>query len=453
MKYLNHSTFKILFRIFVASFLLNAFINGNGFSQPINGCYLGAYLGCGTSDLSCITPQQFNAQTGKSHYCFSRYINANDNTDLLNSSHWLWADSLMAIGARPVFFLMPFGTLTDYSNTNRDAALSQFAQSCAAFQQTVYIVFGHEMNGNWYPWGNDSTNYKLAFQHVKSLMAGIATNVKFCWIPIQAWGQGNYSPYYPGDSYVDWVGLNVYDRDYNEDNHVYENELDSAISYLHFYHDFSALKNKPMMIGETALFDANWDPTVAGQMVPLTSTQLCTEKNEWISALYNKDTLHARYPNLNMIIYFNVEKSESGFASQNHNFGTITVDWRIPLQSGCDTYSGLISDSYFLGATPLGISENDSTKFKNGAWIKAYPNPVSDMLQLEYYLPEKSSIFLYLINSSGKIVDTLFNGLSESGTKKIEVSVKSISSGSYQLVLETANHKKTQQQISILKTH
>ena len=160
-----------------------------------------------------------------------------------------------------------------------------------------------------------------------------------------------------------------------------------------------------------------------------------------------------RYPNLNMIIYFNVEKSESGFASQNHNFGTITVDWRIPLQSGCDTYSGLISDSYFLGATPLGISENDSTKFKNGAWIKAYPNPVSDMLQLEYYLPEKSSIFLYLINSSGKIVDTLFNGLSESGTKKIEVSVKSISSGSYQLVLETANHKKTQQQISILKTH
>ncbi len=47
----------------------------------------------------------------------------------------------------------------------------------------IFIVFGHEMNGNWYPWGNQPEKYQEKFKAIAGLFHKEAPNFKICWTP------------------------------------------------------------------------------------------------------------------------------------------------------------------------------------------------------------------------------------------------------------------------------
>ena len=387
-------------------------------SQPISSCYLAAYLGCGPSDASCITPQQFNEMTGKKHAFFSKYVDASSETGLLDTALWNWANDLKTPGvcASPIMFIMPMTGLTVINNGNLDVAYSSFANKCLQFNDTMFIIFGHEMNGVWYPWGQQAQEYITAFQHVNNLIKPIAPKVMFCWVPIQAWGQDVYENYYPGDSCVDWVGLNVYDRDWDENNLCTSGFFEAAINYLDFYQTYAAQKNKPMMIAETALFDANWDPTASTIRIPLTDQQQADEKNAWISQIYDKQLLSSIYPNLNLVCYFHVSKMED-FSSQTHNFGNILTDWRIPLDSANNMYSTLISDSYFRGADSCSLSSVSSNYCKNEAMLfQNYPNPFNIRTEIKYKLLKKTKVQLSICQINGSRIQVLENVTKIPGT-------------------------------------
>ena len=78
------------------------------------------------------------------------------------------------------------------------------------------ISFGHEMNGYWYPWGFTGTTaaqFVAAWRRIHGLFAAAgASNVIWVWNPnvISAEPQLELSAYYPGDEYVDWVGVTGY---------------------------------------------------------------------------------------------------------------------------------------------------------------------------------------------------------------------------------------------------
>ena len=72
------------------------------------------------------------------------------------------------------------------------------------------------MNGNWYPWGTGQTSasaFVAAWRHIHNLFiqAG-ASNVIWVWNPniINPVPQVQLEPYWPGDAYVDWVGITGY---------------------------------------------------------------------------------------------------------------------------------------------------------------------------------------------------------------------------------------------------
>ena len=77
----------------------------------------------------------------------------------------------------------------------------------------VWRLF-HEMDGNWFWWGSAATNhskqlyidfFKLTVDHIKN-----KTNlVLFAWSPNREFT----ADYYPGDNYVDIVGVDIYDTD------------------------------------------------------------------------------------------------------------------------------------------------------------------------------------------------------------------------------------------------
>lgn len=403
---------------------------GSAAIEPIEGCCLAAYLGDGQNGESYVAPGDFGPLTGKAHAAYSRYF---DVLDLEGSAHWNWADSLVAVGASPIFFIGAYEgtTWTALTNGELDSTLVSFARDCRNQPVAVLVAFCHEMNGWWYPWGQQPDDYVATFRHVSDLLRGTASNIEMCWVPLQAWGYPwggpgpglGYDEYWPGPDFVDWVGLNVYDRDWDEDNAVAPDIIAAALGYLDFYQVYSAGHANPMMIAETALFDANWDPTDPGVRVPLTESQLAAEKNQWISELYDPQLLGAQFPNVNMICYFHVQKPEEGFSTQTHDFGTVIADWRIPLADSVNTYSALISDAYFLPEYPgngTGVEEHGSLPDEVGERLLwSYPNPCDSATTLAFCLPRRGVARLAVYDVTGRLVRTLVDGAREAGSHSI----------------------------------
>ncbi len=78
--------------------------------------------------------------------------------------------------------------------------------------EKIPIVFRpfHEMNGGWFWWGTQATtaaNYKLLYQLTVEYVKERTTSVLFCWSPNTP---TNFN-YYPGDDYVDVLGLDAYE--------------------------------------------------------------------------------------------------------------------------------------------------------------------------------------------------------------------------------------------------
>lgn len=115
---------------------------------------------------------------------------------------------------------------------------------------TIPIVFRplHEMNGNWFWWGNcsglTSTEYKSLYQLVSDYVRARTKSVLFCWSPNSTFN----SAYYPGDDYVDVIGVDLY-----------EATTTSLRSELGAVVDFATTHNKVAVFAETG--DRNSDAT------------------------------------------------------------------------------------------------------------------------------------------------------------------------------------------------
>jgi beta-mannanase len=106
-------------------------------------------------------------------------------------------------------------TLASIAAGDADAYLRSYALSVAAFKYPVMISFAHEMNGNWYPWSASDTTpaqYVAAWRHVVTVFrAAGATNASWVWtVNSINDGEGNLIRWWPGASWVSWVGVDGY---------------------------------------------------------------------------------------------------------------------------------------------------------------------------------------------------------------------------------------------------
>nr|WP_278312445.1 glycosyl hydrolase [Lolliginicoccus levis] len=136
--------------------------------------------------------------------------------------------AITALGAEPIVTWEPWRWLSD--GEYEDAAFSMqtiadglhddylysWADQLAAWGGTVYLRFAHEANGTWYPWsvahGTSAESYVAAWRHLHDLFASKgAYNVKWVWSPNVSFpGSSPIADLYPGDSYVDVIGLDGY---------------------------------------------------------------------------------------------------------------------------------------------------------------------------------------------------------------------------------------------------
>jgi glycosyl hydrolase family 26 len=97
-----------------------------------------------------------------------------------------------------------------------DNYIVQFAEDVRALNIPIALSFGHEMNGNWYPWGTTQTSasdFVAAWRHIHDVFVRYgATNVIWVWDPNNIYPVPTVAlqPYYPGDAYVDWAAITGY---------------------------------------------------------------------------------------------------------------------------------------------------------------------------------------------------------------------------------------------------
>jgi hypothetical protein len=135
-----------------------------------------------------------------------------------------------------------------------------WAKQVKAYGKPVVLRFAHEMNGNWYPWseqtnGNTAGDYVAAWRQVRSVFSrqGV-TNVTWSWSPnVPYTGSTSLSSLYPGDAYVDEVALDGYNWGTTQ----------SWSAWTSFWDVFSggvtqlrALTTKPLFIAEVATAEA-----------------------------------------------------------------------------------------------------------------------------------------------------------------------------------------------------
>ena len=107
----------------------------------------------------------------------------------------------------------PFPGYAAIANGSVDTYILQWAQMLKSVGTRMFFRPWWEMNANWFSWGNgDPATYIAAWRHMHDLFvrAG-ATNVVWVWTPnVTDGGAPHWTYYYPGDAYVDWVGIDGY---------------------------------------------------------------------------------------------------------------------------------------------------------------------------------------------------------------------------------------------------
>jgi hypothetical protein len=153
----------------------------------------------------------------------------------------------------------PAYQLKKITDGDYDDYIRRYAIALKKFEYPVFLRFAHEMNGNWYPWGgsvnnNSPEDYIYAWQHLHSIFTQEnATNVIWLWTPNEPFfddsghDTSQFSSYYPGDEFVDWVGFSAYNwGDYQQFS------VDrSFLELISPSYEILQTYNKPIMLAET----------------------------------------------------------------------------------------------------------------------------------------------------------------------------------------------------------
>ncbi|MBI1371107.1 MAG: hypothetical protein GC162_20955 [Planctomycetes bacterium] len=160
-----------------------------------------------------------------------------------------------------------------------DAHFRDLAANLVRYDMTDTIVRpAWEFNGDWYAWGaKGRTDAFIAFwRRIVNVMRSVsgAEHLLFCWNPTLGQQQFPADEAWPGDEYVDYVGVDVYDETWMPDTYpfppgadeaeiarrrdnAWNNWIMNSPRGLAFWSDFAKAHHKPLAFPEWGLVWAN----------------------------------------------------------------------------------------------------------------------------------------------------------------------------------------------------
>ena len=192
--------------------------------------------------------------------------------------------------------------LEDIAAGTYDRHIQRFARAARRQGHTVLLRFAHEVNGDWYPWSERKDPrqtpeaYVSAWRRIhRVFIEAEARNVQFVW-SVNFEPADNLKRFYPGDAFVDWIGIDMYNR---------PGWPRSPGEMLGPVYAFAAARHKPIILTEVGSAEhfaetAPRDPIIGAP-----------SKAQWIEALF---MFLKNRRNVRGLVWFDIEKE---------------ADWRI----------------------------------------------------------------------------------------------------------------------------
>lgn len=172
-----------------------------------------------------------------------------------------------------------------------------------------------------------------------------------------------YLPYYPGDQYVDWVGISLYNTR-ESGGQTYPSQATSITAILdgagpdsfnNFYDRFSKVARKPFCLSETG---AAWQSNLQGTTVTVGEQTEESIKLDWwnrVMAVIG----NPKYPNFKGAVWFEESKSENAFTNPavfvNKNYRvTFSPTIAAQINAAWDLKTGIIVEAGAVKVTCSG---------------------------------------------------------------------------------------------------
>jgi len=184
-----------------------------------------------------------------------------------------------------------------------DVFFANWARQIKQVKGIVLLRILHEFNGNWYPWCivNNDKNAQLfikAFRKIHDIFkAEQVSNVRFIWcpnslsFPREKWNC--ITEAYPGDEYVDIVGMDIYNGA-NNNLPVWRSFRQEGIE--NYFILTQKMAGKPLVVCETASRERNQSEGTAVQ-----------NKAGWIKQM--GESLGSDMSKIRLLTWFNEKKS------------------------------------------------------------------------------------------------------------------------------------------------
>lgn len=210
-------------------------------------------------------------------------VNADNVLMYLNDWNWEsyessipWATQLWKDDPTPRIWGVPLtvtGTPLEevatgaHNDTFLRAAQAIAATSPPSADGNIYVRVGWEFNGEWMPWAAEGHEQAFidSFRQLVDTFRSVAPNFKFVWDVVNAERPMDPAKAYPGDDYVDVVGLDAYwnkQWDDTDPHQAFLDKVNNPVNGLQWQQDFAAAHGKPTAISEWGVQDDDAGPFV-----------------------------------------------------------------------------------------------------------------------------------------------------------------------------------------------
>jgi len=199
-------------------------------------------------------------------------------------------------------------------------ALRRILNTLNSYNKPMAVRFANEMNCS--PLGDEPDHYISAFRNFANI-AHEYDNLATVWSPNDMGALDRpFQYYYPGDEYVDWVGLSCYTKKYFMDNP--NTTYNDSVFFMTGDFAWATNKVKPLL-DFMKKYNVN-KPIMISEGGTATSNRNGEAYEEWAlprlrNMLYY---LVMKYPQIKLINYFNVLRNDEyeRYNISNHNYAT-----------------------------------------------------------------------------------------------------------------------------------
>jgi len=329
--------------------------------EPAKGAYLSAYIL--QDEYIKANIDTFNDMTGKQHASFFKYVGYGQPFPTK------WVEEVKASGGVPHIAFEPNDGLDKVQD---DDYLREWAQDAKASGVPIFLRYASEMNGTWTQYSGHSAEYIEKWRLVYKIMKEEAPNVAMVWT-VFTFPESTIMKFYPGDSYVDWVGVNIYNVVYHNDNIKQKSDKEDPLELLEYVYDNFSYK-KPIQISE---FGATHYTVTDGKEHP-----------DWAASKIKRlyDNLPTLFPRVKSIYYFDVNNLVNAPEGRRVNDYSITDD-----QTVLNAYKKSVSNSYYLSSVVENATITSDTFTFNGFQFTQNGRLFVDLSFFQNYLDLKAT--------------------------------------------------------------